>query len=124
MLSDQPMRAMFQKFASSFDQRCQGFGSSSRQDSFARPGALDTLVSLIWARQQLSVSLGRMRGYPQPWTLGCWPGGPELLLAPESLYYMQAEMRLSVMVAQLEEEQTPEAAVSVFMSLCASGSAG
>ncbi|OLQ09510.1 Cysteine synthase [Symbiodinium microadriaticum] len=62
------------------------------------------------ARQQLSVVLGRLRGYHQPWFLGFWASGPWPLLAPSDPYFLQAarapeEIRLRVMISKLEAER-------------------
>lgn len=118
-LADPALRAMFGRFALAFDQRRQEMGAASDRRPLATLGAYEALVALIWARQQLSVSLGRLKGYPQPWYLGFWLAGPYPLLAPDNAYYVQAELRLVEMVSRLEAAQSPDQAVSLFWSLCA-----
>ncbi|CAK8991832.1 unnamed protein product [Durusdinium trenchii] len=66
------------------------------------------------ARQQLSVVLGRLRGYFQPWLLGWWPMSSYPLLSPEDPYFMQAEIRLRVMMSQLDALRAQEQQPSVY----------
>jgi len=110
---DPALRAMFQRFAVAFDQRRSELSPAGRKP-LAEDGEFEASISLIWARQQLSVALGRLKGYLQPWVLGQWPAGPLPLLSPSNPYYKQAEMRLSIMVSELEAEQSQERAASMF----------
>eukprot|EP00929_Paragymnodinium_shiwhaense_P070269 TRINITY_DN35592_c0_g1_i1.p1 TRINITY_DN35592_c0_g1~~TRINITY_DN35592_c0_g1_i1.p1 ORF type:complete len:2292 (+),score=418.32 TRINITY_DN35592_c0_g1_i1:171-7046(+) len=120
--SDAVLRAMFTRFATAFDQQRAHLLSAAEVLSAAQEEALRTLVSLIWERQQLSVALGALKGYRQPWFLGCWMGGAAALLPEDSPYYEQTQMRLEAMVARLEEEWSPDRAVSLFSALYAEGS--
>ncbi|CAK0873753.1 unnamed protein product [Prorocentrum cordatum] len=97
--SDEGLAAMFARFAHAFDQQRPTDATAARKLA-ADEGAFESLVSLIWERQQASVALGRLKGYPQPWVLGSWPRESLPLLAPSSPYYLQAELRLAVMVSQ------------------------
>lgn len=122
---DAALRAMFCRFAAAFDQQraAQSTGSGSTLGSnpcagkrwmrqapaqpLARGEAFEEVLSLMWSRQQMSVSLGQLKGYPQPWRLGLWRSCETCpLLSADSAYYVQAELRLSVMVARLEAEQS------------------
>eukprot|EP00930_Biecheleria_cincta_P070687 TRINITY_DN582_c0_g3_i1.p1 TRINITY_DN582_c0_g3~~TRINITY_DN582_c0_g3_i1.p1 ORF type:complete len:2046 (+),score=284.29 TRINITY_DN582_c0_g3_i1:86-6223(+) len=111
--ADAGLRAMFHRFAQAFDQRRGHSAARTRRSSLAREGAFEALVSLIWARQQLSVSMGRLRGYDQPWLLGSWPHGRLPLLEPCDPYYGQAEIRLAAMVTELESQHAQEQAPSL-----------
>eukprot|EP00931_Biecheleriopsis_adriatica_P056310 TRINITY_DN33363_c0_g1_i1.p1 TRINITY_DN33363_c0_g1~~TRINITY_DN33363_c0_g1_i1.p1 ORF type:complete len:1965 (-),score=357.52 TRINITY_DN33363_c0_g1_i1:47-5941(-) len=112
-LASSGLRAMFHRFAEAFDERRSG-DRRGEKPSLLREGAFEALMSLIWARQQLSVAMGRLRGYEQPWLLGCWAEGPLPLLSPTDPYYAQAEMRLAVMVTELEAQRSKDKATSIF----------
>lgn len=101
--ADNGLKSMFVRFAEAFNQRRAG--DRQKAPVLTRDGTFEALVKLIWLRQQLSVAFGRLRGYPQPWFLGYWPAGPLPLLSPGDPYYIQAQMRLSIMVRELEAEQ-------------------
>lgn len=116
--TDAALRAMFQRFAAAFDRRRQELGAFDRRP-LAHGTAFESVVALVWARQQMSVALGRLKGYPQPWAIGAWLNGPDPLLPPDNLYCMQAEMRLSVMLSSLEEASGR--AASLFASMCEGG---
>jgi len=103
---DPAICAMFKRFATAFDRR-------SETTKLHRE-AMGPVVSLIWSRQQASVALGRLRGYPQPWALGWWPAGASSLLPQDSLYYKQTNMRLKVMLANLEAQQAPNRTLHLF----------
>lgn len=110
--ADAGLRAMFHRFAQAFDQRRGQSAARTQRFSLAREGAFEALVSLIWARQQLSVALGRLRGYEQPWLLGSWPQGRLPLLDTSDPYHAQAEIRLAAMVTELESQRAQEQAPS------------
>merc|ERR1711957_323830 len=63
------------------------------------------IVGLIWKRQQMSVALGRLRGYDQPWHLGGWPTSNQRdslpLLEEDNPYYAQIQLRLEVGLSDL-----------------------
>eukprot|EP00928_Gymnodinium_smaydae_P008621 TRINITY_DN13134_c0_g3_i1.p1 TRINITY_DN13134_c0_g3~~TRINITY_DN13134_c0_g3_i1.p1 ORF type:complete len:2173 (-),score=399.29 TRINITY_DN13134_c0_g3_i1:72-6590(-) len=122
VVRDPVLRAMFDRFATAFDLQRGGedVPATSRLSALSGEG-VDALASLIWERQQLSVALGRLRGYPQPWVLGAWPAGTSLLLAPDSPYHAQTELRLRAMVARLERLQSPDGVSSLYSSLYAGG---
>eukprot|EP00435_Cladocopium_sp_Y103_P070210 s619_g34.t1 len=101
--ADQQLQAMFRRFAQALDQH-----STPSQGSIVLRGAFQSVLALVWARQQLSVVLGRLRGYFQPWFLGCWPQSKWPLLSPEDPYFMQAEIRLRVMMSQLDAVDRPK----------------
>lgn len=108
-LADQHLQAMFRRFAQALDQH-----STPSQGSIVLRGAFQSVLALVWARQQLSVVLGRLRGYFQPWFLGCWPQSKWPLLSPEDPYFMQAEIRLRVMMSQLDAVRAQEQVPSLF----------
>lgn len=108
-LADQHLQAMFRRFAQALDQH-----STPSQGSIVLRGAFQSVLALVWARQQLSVVLGRLRGYFQPWFLGCWPQSKWPLLSPEDPYFMQAEIRLRVMMSQLDAVRAQEQAPSLY----------
>ncbi|CAK9026645.1 Hypothetical protein (Fragment) [Durusdinium trenchii] len=99
---------MFRRFAEALDQQ------SSSQGSLLLRGAFQSVIAMVWARQQLSVVLGRLRGYFQPWLLGWWPMSSYPLLSPEDPYFMQAEIRLRVMMSQLDALRAQEQQPSVY----------
>eukprot|EP00913_Durusdinium_trenchii_P009250 g8695.t1 len=101
-------QAMFRRFAEALDQQ------SSSQGSLLLRGAFQSVIAMVWARQQLSVVLGRLRGYFQPWLLGWWPMSSYPLLSPEDPYFMQAEIRLRVMMSQLDALRAQEQQPSVY----------
>lgn len=49
-----------------------------------------------------------------PWALGWWPAGASSLLPQDSLYYKQTNMRLKVMLANLEAQQAPHRTLHLF----------
>jgi len=101
--ADPALRMMFHQFADAIErQRAALEPAVSNAGPLAREDSFSSLVSLIWTRQQLSVALGQLRGYRQPWVLGGWPAEHLPLLPAESPYCMQAQMRLEALVAQLE----------------------
>jgi len=116
---DPVLAVMFQRFALALNQQRLQAPWAGRIALDVQDGALEALASLIWTRQQISVALGRLKGYPQPWVLGAWPAGQFLLLSPENPYYLQAEMRLSIMVSELDAQQSPDRVASIFELLCA-----
>lgn len=108
------VRSMFCRFASAFDRRRTELANADRVP-LARNGAMDTVLALIWSRQQLSVAMGRLRGYPQPWTLGSWVSPEGLVLIERSSpYYRQAELRMEAMLVRLEEAQSLSATMMFF----------
>lgn len=115
-IRDSTLRAMFVRFSEAFDQRRTELLPGIRKQSL-QTEAFEALISLIWSRQQLSVALGRFRGYPQPWVLGAWPCGLATLLPTDSPYYLQAELRMDAMVSQVESEELPERAFSLYRTL-------
>ncbi|CAE7278791.1 cysK, partial [Symbiodinium sp. KB8] len=112
-LSDSGLQAMFYRFAEALDQH-RSRRESSQGGSLLLRGSFQSVVGLVWARQQLSVVLGRLRGYHQPWFLGFWASGPWPLLAPSDPYFLQAEIRLRVMISKLEAERAQEYVPSAF----------
>jgi len=106
---DPNLQAMFRRFAQALDQH-----STPSKGSIVLRGAFQSVLSLVWARQQLSVVLGRLRGYFQPWILGFWPASSWPLLSPEDPYFMQAEIRLRVMMSQLDAVRAQEQAPSLY----------
>lgn len=120
--SDSVLQAMFCRFALAFDNR-RAEVSPHGNRSFAQGEAFQALVSMIWARQQLSVALGRLKGYPQPWVLGSWPVGSTPLLHRGSPYYLQAEMRLEAMTCELQADVPVEAAPTTLWASCAAAAA-
>jgi len=100
VVEDPVLHAMFNRFVTAFEQR--RVESAAARGPLPQGDAYDSLVSLIWKRQQSSVALGRLRGYPQPWQLGAWPVGAFPLLEPESPYYAQAKIRLGAVASEIE----------------------
>eukprot|EP00927_Polykrikos_kofoidii_P034101 TRINITY_DN28930_c0_g1_i1.p1 TRINITY_DN28930_c0_g1~~TRINITY_DN28930_c0_g1_i1.p1 ORF type:complete len:1501 (-),score=151.52 TRINITY_DN28930_c0_g1_i1:289-4143(-) len=96
-------------------------GSAEMQAKSRRRNDLESLISHVWERQQLSVALGRLKGYTQPWVLGLWSAGPHLLLSPESPYFVQTEARLETMLALLETQQSAAHALQLFSAMYGGG---
>lgn len=118
---DSALQVMFRRFHLAFTQRHTELCLPAIKP-YVELAPLAAIISLVWERQQLSVALGRLKGYRQEfWVLDAWPAGPYPLLSPHNPYYTQAELRLAVVLAELEAEQSQERAVSTFRSLCQGG---
>jgi hypothetical protein len=113
VVKDPTLWTMFSRFSQAVDNPRSALSSSEPLAS-VQSQAFETLVSLIWQRQQLSVALGRLKGYSQPWLLGTWCNGDTPLLPLGSPYHRQTEIRLEAMIARLEAERSPEQAASFY----------
>ncbi|CAJ1377768.1 unnamed protein product, partial [Effrenium voratum] len=118
-LVDKSLQSVFQRFAEALDQ--QGSGPQA-QGSLMMRGTFQSVVAMVWARQQLSVVLGRLRGYFQPWLLGLWPKSAWPLLAPNDPYFLQAEIRLRVMMSKLDAVRAQEQGPAIYKLMQGDGS--
>jgi len=119
---DPTLQAMFSRFASAFDgHRAESLvcfprsrdSSAANVPSLPRASGFDTVLSLIWSRQQLTVALARLKGHRQAWMLNMWPLNLSPMLLPSSDDYRQVERRFPIMVSRLEEESSVAYATTI-----------
>merc|ERR1719506_3158837 len=118
--SDPALHAMFCRFATTFDDHrgtaaaaaASSSSSSTRalsvhSNPLVRAEAFDSVLQLIWTRQQLSVALSRLKGESRSkwWRLGLWPLGLAPLLFRENFEYLRVTQRLPAMIRRVEDER-------------------
>merc|ERR1719265_619950 len=120
---DQVLIGMFSQFITIFQQKRAEVSEVSSGQALTEAN-FDSLVSLLWARQQRAMAFLRWARQPLPWVLGCWPVGPTVLLTPGSIWHAQAQRRLESMLLLLEAQMEPAHVCGIFDFIHAEGARG